>query len=88
MLKPDAIAREPNEKNQQEIISILKTIAVKKKVVAELDAKILDVIEEDNIDEDVELATDFEVKLTIDIAEIENSLKVGKNNRCSETRTI
>ena len=74
----DAGARESNEKNQQEISSILKTIAVKQKVVAELDAKILEVIEEDKIDEDVELGTDFEVKLTTDIAQIEKLLEVKK----------
>lgn len=53
-----------------ELEVILKIINNKRKIIVDLDAKILDVIDEKDIDEDVEATTNFEL-------EVETGIKGG-----------
>ena len=58
-------------------------------VVTELDAKILDAIGEEEMDEDVELATNFESKVIVEVSAIEEKLKPKKHfNIPSEIKDV
>ena len=70
----DATREEYNEKNRLDIESILKAVEIKRKVVVDLDAKILELLEEENIEADIEEASLFELQLLSDVSPIENHL--------------
>ena len=56
----NATQDEYTEENRVNIKAILKTIESKRKVVAGLDEKIMDLLEEEAIDEDVDTTSNFE----------------------------
>ena len=58
--------------NKEEIETLLKAIETKECIIKELDAKILDVISENLIEEDIYVATQFETKFKKDLREITN----------------
>ena len=78
-----------SEKKILEVQAILKTIEIKRNVITELDAKILDAIGEEEMDEDVELATNFESKVIVEVSAIEEKLKPKKHlNVPSEIKNV
>ena len=64
----NATQDEYTEENRVNIKAILKTMESKRKVVAGLDEKIMDLLEEDAIDEDVDTTSNFELELDKDVA--------------------
>ena len=68
-----------NTSNFDQVEVILRTIENKRKIIVDLDSKILDVIEEKDIDEDVDATTNFELSLDEDIFKIRKSLVPDKD---------
>ena len=58
----------------QEISILLKAIEGKRKLIGELDLKILDLIEETKIDEEVESNAAFELKMIGSVSAVEKLL--------------
>ena len=56
-----------DEESRQEIADIVKAIEKKRTMITELDSKILEVIDEEEIDTEVEDTTAFDVKMIVDL---------------------
>ena len=69
-----ATTEEFNENVRIEIEATLKAIKTKRQHISDLDGKILDLLDEANIEEDVEEAGNFELQTTKDVAFIQDYL--------------
>ena len=58
----DFMAKDYSVENKEEIETLLKTIESKECIIKDLDVQILDVIDEKLIEEDIDVATQFETK--------------------------
>ena len=67
-----------NEDTRLDVEVYLRTIKAKEILIQKLDADIVNVIEDEEVDDDVDNATDFGVKMTKDIAVIEGYLEKNK----------
>ena len=71
----DHIIKGHDEDTLTEIRVILQSIKGKEVLITELNERIIDLIEEDKISEDVEEATDFEIKVKGNMSVIEEFLQ-------------
>ena len=79
VVKAEEIGRNGlDEEKRKHISDVLKAIEAKRRLINELDAKILDTIEEEKIGEEVEDATAFELKTISSISAIERLLMIKK----------
>ena len=65
-----------DEESRQEIADIVKAIEKKRTMITELDSKILEVIDEEEIDTEVEDTTAFDVKMIADLSAIDRIIRV------------
>ena len=75
----DFIAKDYSVENKKEIEILLKTIETKECIIKDLDAQILDVIDENLIEEDIDVATQFETNFNKDSREITDYLSKHKD---------
>ena len=68
----------PGEGQEDDVNAMLQLIKTKKDVIANLNDKICDLIEEDDIEADVEACTVFDVKIGKDLAAIDRYMKMKK----------
>ena len=74
----DFMAKDYSVENKEEIETLLKTIE-SKECIKDLDAQILDVIDEKLIEEDIDVPTQFETKFNKYLLEITNYLLKNKD---------
>ena len=79
----DLMTEEFNEEIREELETFIRTIEIKEQIIKGLDNDIIDMIDEDHIDEDVEIATQFEIKVGKDLLTLKKFLKKHGNEKDS-----
>ena len=80
----DLMIEEFNEEIREELETFIRTIEIKEQIIKGLDNDIIDMIDEDHIDEDVEVATQFEIKVGKALLTLKKFLKKHGNEKDSE----
>ena len=71
------------KKYEKKLETFIRTIEIKEQIIKGLDNDIIDMIDEDHIDEDVEVATQFEIKVGKDLLTLKKFLKKHGNEKDS-----
>ena len=74
----DAMKEAYSDDQRLDVEVLLRTIKAKKELIQKLDNEVINLVEEDQFDEDIQEATDFELKLTKSIAVIERYLNTNR----------
>ena len=76
----------PGEGSDDDVRAMLQLIKGKEDAIAQINQKVLEVIEENDIETDVEECTDFELKLTIDVTAIQDYME--RKNKLKDAATV